>query len=408
MREPSTLEIPTVEQRKTNRIESIDLLRGIVMVLMAVDHARDYFHHSTGIAGEFSPTDLEHTTPAIFLTRFITHICAPVFIFLAGTSAFLYGQKTTKLGLFKFLMTRGLWLIVVEVVIMNFLWWFDIGFELINLQVIWAIGLCMVVLSLLIYLPQKVLLGIGLTIVAGHNFLEGIEMEGQSLLSVAWYILYQGGFVPLDDTHFVQFLYPILPWIGVIVLGYIFGNLYSRETLQKERLKWLLRLGVGSLLLFGILRYLNVYGDPVEWSPQKDLLFTSMSFFNLEKYPPSLDFLLFNLSIGFLLLYFLEEIRKKGASFFLVYGRVPFFYYVLHVLLLHLMAMGLVVITGKSWNTMILNRETFFSGLLESYGYSLPVVYLMAFLVVAILYYPCKIYMNYKKRNRTKWWLSYL
>ena len=266
----------------------------------------------------------------------------------------------------------------------------------------------MMALSLLIFLPKKILLLVGIAIVAGHNLLEGIEMEGQSFMSILWYIFYQGGFVPLNDHHFIQFLYPVLPWIGVIVLGYVFGNLYRRGIADKVRRNGLLKLGFGSLLLFLLLRLTNVYGDPVEWSSQENFVYTILSFFNLEKYPPSFDFLLFNLGIGLLLLYDLEKVRNKVASFFLVFGRVPFFYYVLHVLLLHVLAIVLLLITGDNWKTMILNRETFMSGLLEDYGYSLPMVYLMSLLVVAILYYPCKIYMRYKMRNRTHWWLSYL
>lgn len=398
----------TVELRKSTRIESIDLLRGIVMIIMALDHARDYFHHSTGIAGTFSPTDLDQTTPEIFFTRIITHICAPVFIFLAGTSAYLYGLKRTKAEVSKFLVTRGLWLVLVEIIVMNFVWWFDPGYELINLQVIWTIGICMMTLSVLIFLPKKWLLIVGLIIVTAHNLLEGIQMEGKSFISIIWYIIYQGGFVTISDNHFVQFLYPVLPWIGVIVLGYIFGSLYKRNVREEIRRKWLIGLGLGCIFLFIILRFFNIYGSVEEWSTQENSLFTFLSFLNLEKYPPSLNFLLFNLGIGFLLLYIIENARNRITSFIIVFGRVPFFYYVLHVLLLHVLAIIILIITGENWRTMVLNRETFMSGLLQDYGYSLFVVYLMSIVVVALLYYPCKLYMNYKMKNRTKWWLSYL
>lgn len=378
------------------------------MVIMALDHVRDYFHYSTGIGGEFSPTNLEKTTFIFFVTRFITHFCAPIFVFLAGTSAFLYGQKKTNKQLFKFLFTRGLWLVFVEIVIMNFIWWFDPAFEYINLQVIWAIGLCMMVLSVLIYLPKNILFGIGLIIVFGHNLLDSIEAEGEGLLSIGWYIFHQPGGFHIDAEHQVAFQYPILAWVGVIVLGYVFGNLYKRSLNESIRKKYLVWLGVGSILCFFILRAINNYGNPAEWSTQKTTLFTVLSFFNVEKYPPSLDYLLITLGPGFLFLYAVENFKNKVTSFFLVFGRVPFFYYVLHVLLIHSLAIIGLLITGQDWHTMILNNDAFRNGLIQNYGYPLWVVYLVWIFVVAILYYPCKKYMKYKINNRTKWWLSYL
>ncbi|AVI50015.1 hypothetical protein C5O00_02060 [Pukyongia salina] len=389
---------------KNTRIQSIDILRGIVMVIMALDHVRDYFH-----AGAFvsDPSNLETTTPILFFTRFITHFCAPVFVFLAGTSAFLYGRNKTKNQLFRFLFTRGLWLIFIEITLMSFLWWFDIKFQFFNLQVIWAIGLCMVVLSFLIYLPIKALIPLGLLIVFGHNLLDGITVEGNGPGSILWYILHQSAFIQFGDT-WVSFLYPILPWIGVIVLGYSFGTLYHREYHAPTRKRWLLYLGIGSTVLFIVLRGINIYGDMIPWAVQQNNTYTVLSFLQLTKYPPSLLFLLVTLGPSFLFLYVAEKVRTPASRFFLVYGRVPFFYYVLHVLLIHLAAMAGLVLTGKDWQLMILTMESFMSGELAGYGYSLGVTYLVWICIVLALYPVCNWYMKYKANNRDKWWLSYL
>ncbi len=389
----------------SKRIESIDLLRGVVMVIMALDHVRDYFHLNAFTAND--PTNLETTTPILFFTRFITHYCAPVFIFLAGTSAYLYGSKRKKNTLAKFLLSRGLWLIVVEIVIMNFIWWFDPAYGFINLQVIWAIGLAMVILSLLIYLPPKAILILGLILVFGHNLLDNINFEGQGLLAVLWYILHQGGGI-FTENRFILFMYPILPWIGVMSLGYIFGILYKPDFPVNRRKNLLLWLGAGCLMLFLILRIPNLYGDPQPWVGQETTAYTILSFLNVTKYPPSLVFLLVTLGPAFLFLYVTENIKNLATGFFLVFGRVPFFYYVLHILVIHLAAMLGLVITGGDWKIMILSGNIIASGQLDGYGYSLWIVYLVWIIIVILLYFPSKWYMRYKLQNRDKWWLSYL
>lgn len=235
---------------KSTRIESIDVLRGLVMVIMALDHTRDFFHYGSFFS---NPTNLETTTPFLFFTRFITHYCAPVFVFLAGTSAFLYGSKKTKPELFKFLFTRGLWLVFLEITLNNLLWKFDITFSRITLQVIWAIGLSMVALSFLIFLSRKAILIIGLIIVAGHNLLDGVVMQGNNFQSITWYILHQASIVQISDTKDIAIFYPILPWIGVMLLGYSLGYLYQKDFDPILRKKWLLRLGAGGILLFFVL-----------------------------------------------------------------------------------------------------------------------------------------------------------
>ncbi len=393
-------------QIKSTRIESIDILRGVVMVIMALDHVRDYFHYGAFFS---DPTNIETTTPFLFFTRFITHYCAPVFIFLAGTSAFLYGNKKTKPKLFKFLFTRGLWLIFLEVVLNNLIWWFDLSYGFIALQVIWAIGLSMVVLSLLIYLPKKLLLVIGLTLVAGHNLLDKVIAQGDSLDSIIWYILHQFKFLPVGDGQMIAFAYPVIPWVGLIVLGYCFGSFYTKDFNIKVRKKWLLALGLSSIALFFILRGINIYGDLVPWAIQDTSTKTIISFFNVTKYPPSLSYLLITIGPALLFLYGIEKVKNKITNFFLVYGRVPLFYYFLHILVIHVIAIIGLLISGDDWHKMILDSNAWKTGSLATgYGYSLFVVYMVWFGVIALLYFPCKKYMIYKANNKGKWWLSYL
>ncbi|WP_411768149.1 DUF1624 domain-containing protein [Winogradskyella sp. A3E31] len=390
---------------KSKRIESIDILRGLVMVIMALDHVRDYFHLNGFI---YDPTNLDTTTPELFFTRFITHFCAPVFIFLSGTSAFLYGRNKSKGDLSKFLFTRGLWLVFVEIVIMNFLWWFDPSFGFINLQVIWAIGICMIVLSLLIHLPKRILLVLGLLIVFGHNFLDGISMQGTNFNALLWYALHQGGFVPFSQEFAMAFTYPILAWIGIIALGYCFGQLYTKDFKAVTRKKNLLFLGLSAIALFFILRAFNIYGESNHWSQQSDLSYTIISFFNVTKYPPSLLFLFITLGPALLFIRWVETIKNKFTDVLLVYGRVPFFYYVLHILVIHLAAMVGLELTGGSWKQMILTNDVFMQGKLVGYGYSLFTTYLVWIGIVILLYFPSKAYMTYKLKNKDKWWLSYL
>ena len=389
---------------RSYRIESIDLLRGIVMVIMALDHVRDYFHSEAFIS---DPTNMETTTPELFFTRFITHFCAPVFIFLAGTSAFLYGRNKTKEQLFTFLFTRGIWLILLEITVMTFLWWFNVSFSFLNLQVIWAIGLCMVLLSLLIFLPKKVIIALGLLLVFGHNLLDGITVEGTGIGSIIWYILHQSTFVQIGDT-WIGFLYPIMPWIGLMSLGYVFGTLYNRNFDVSLRKKWLLSLGLGSIALFLVIRGINVYGDMAPWSIQKNSTYTFLSFFNVSKYPPSLLFLLITMGPSFLFLYASENIKNKVTNFLLVYGRVPLFFYVFHVMLIHLLAILGLILTGEDWKLMILTMDSLIDGTMAGYGYSLGVVYLVWMGVVLALYPISRWYMTYKANHREKRWLSYL
>lgn len=383
------------------------------MVIMALDHVRDYFH--LGVFGGLNdPTNLETTTPILFFTRFITHFCAPIFVFLAGTSGYLYSLKRSNQELSKFFFTRGLWLIFVEIVIMNFIWWFDASFGFVNLQVIWAIGICMIIMSLMIYLPNKIILAFGLLLVFGHNLTDGITAEGNSLSSVFWYILHQQHYFQISENHFLLIQYPILPWVGVMALGYCFGRLYNSSYNTELRKKWLLWLGISTTAFFFLVRGINIYGDLVAWSTQNSTTLTILSFLNITKYPPSLAFLLITLGPSFLFLYAIERIKNRTTNFLLVFGRVPFFYYVFHVLLIHLLAIIGQVITGGEWKLMIklmiLSNEKFDPDYLSlsEYGYNLWVVYIVWIFLIAILYPICKKYMLYKRNNKGQWWLGYL
>ena len=390
---------------KSTRIESIDVLRGLAMVIMALDHVRDYFHYGSFF---INPTDLDTTTPFLFFTRFITHNCAPAFIFLAGTSAFLYGSKKSKPQLFKFLFSRGLWLIFLEVAVNTLIWTFDLTYSFLIFQVIWAIGISMIALSLLIYLPKKAILVVGLILVAGHNLLDGIVMEGESVGSILWYILHQRVRLQLSPDFLVSLAYPVIPWIGLMALGYCFGTLYQKGFDATLRKRWLLGMGFGAIALFYILRGINGYGDLVPWSVQKDTIYTILSFFNVTKYPPSLVYLLITIGPALLFLYIIEPIKNKFTDILLVFGRVPLFYYFLHMLVIHSLAIVGLLVVGGNWRDMIFTGSDFLQAKLLNYGYSLFVVYIIWLAVVIMLYPLSKKYMIYKAKNRDKWWLSYL
>lgn len=394
------------EVLKNHRIQSIDLLRGLVMIIMALDHIRDYVNF-----GYLSsdPTNMDTTTPLLFFTRWITHFCAPIFIFLSGTSAFLYGTKRTKKQTAKFLFTRGLWLIFIELTVVNFAWVFDIGIGVHILQVIWAIGLCMIFLSILIFIPVKYLLGIGVLLVVGHNLLDGITRQGNDPLSIVWYVLHQSKFLSINNSQSVIiFAYPIIPWLGLMILGYCFGTFYEKKLDANIKKKWLLRLGVTSIILFILLRSINMYGDMAPWSQQKNFVYTFLSFLNTTKYPPSLMYILMTIGPALLFLYFTEKVQNKLSKMLVVIGRVPFYYYILHLYIIHLFGFIGLLILGENWKELIYTPKRFMSGYLADKGFDLWVTYLVWLLVIIILYPLCKKYQVYKANNPNKWWLSYL
>lgn len=384
------------------RIQSIDLLKGLVMVIMALDHVRDYFHYS---AFFFDATDPEQTTWPIFITRFITHFCAPAFSLLAGTSVFMIGKRKLPAELSSFLFKRGLWLVFVEIIIINFGWKFDINFTHIGLQTIWSLGISMIVLAGLIYLPKKIILAISIVIIFGHNLLDNIHFEGSSL----WSILHEYKQFEFIEGHKVLFAYSLLPWIAVMSLGYCFGSLYDSSFEVKKRKRILNNLGIGSLVLFLILIAINKYGNPVQWTNYGITSKTLMSIFDINKYPPSLLYLLITLGGTFLFLANAEKLKGKVVDFFCVFGRVPFFYYILHIYLIHLIAVFAAEFTGFGWQVMV-SMPTFATRVeaLKGYGFNLITVYVVWIIVILLLYPLCKKFDNYKQSHKEKWWLSYL
>ncbi|MDZ7615069.1 MAG: hypothetical protein U5K51_16280 [Flavobacteriaceae bacterium] len=259
----------------------------------------------------------------------------------------------------------------------------------------------------MIYLPKKAILVIGLVLVAGHNLLDHITMEGKGFNSIIWYFLHQRQFVlNLGVFDSVIFAYPVIPWIGLMALGYCFGTLYQKDFGEEKRKKWLLYLGFGTTALFFLIRGINMYGDLVPWSQQKITVYTLL-FFNVTKYPPSLVYILITTGPTFICLYLLETIKIRFTEFFLVFGRVPLFFYFLHVFVIHALAIIGILIFGGNWKDMIFDGPDFSPGLLD-YGYSLGVVYLVWIFVILILYPFSKKYMQYKANNKDKWWLSYL
>ncbi|MEO7264186.1 MAG: hypothetical protein ABIW38_04700 [Ferruginibacter sp.] len=382
------------------RIHSIDLLRGFVMIIMALDHVRDYFHWS---AQSYEPLDLSLTSPAIFLTRWVTHFCAPVFMFLAGTSAFFVGQRKTKKKLSFFLFTRGLWLMFLEITLIYFGWSFNIHFPVSALITIWALGVSMIALSALIYLPFKLILIIGIIIVCGHNLLDNFHVPGMGWKAFIWDELHEPR--PFNFYgHLIITGYPVLSWIGISALGYCFGALYKKDLDPVKRKQWLLILGGSTIALFVILRAANIYGDQQLWSIQQSALFSFFSFINVTKYPPSLLYTLITLGPAIIFLAFAENPLNGFTKFVSVYGRVPMFYYILHIYLIHLLAMLAAQLTGFGWKAMI--ADIFPS--IKGYGFSLPAVYVIWIAIVLALYPLCKWYDRYKTNHKEKWWLSYL
>jgi uncharacterized membrane protein len=392
--------------RQTNRIESIDFLRGLVIIIMALDHVRMYFALGTWYA---EPTNLATTTPLLFFTRWITHFCAPVFVFLAGTSAFLYGLK--KLSVKEtawFLFTRGLWFIFVEVVIVNFAWTFDITYSFIILQVIWAIGLSMIVLAGLVFLPNWLIFIIGMILVFGHNLLDTFTVQGSSIQDVIWHVLHQPGTIFIDSTRFANVVYPVLPWIGLMALGYVFGTFYREDFPAEQRKRRLFAIGIGATLLFLILRGFNLYGEPREWVMLNTPVFRLMSFLNTTKYPPSLHFLLMTMGPALILLATIEPIQSRLAKPVITFGRVPFFFYVVHLYVIHGLAMLFLMYQGREGSEYVFSSAGISSGALSNFGLSLGAVYVIWLLVVILLYPICRWYQKYREQNPSKWWLSYL
>jgi len=394
------------QKKVSTRIGSIDLLRGTVMIIMAIDHVRDYFHRDSFL---YDPTDLGHTNPALFFTRWITHFCAPVFVFLAGISAHLYGVRKGPKALSFFLLTRGVWLIFAELFIIALGWSFNPLYPYFNLQVIWAIGVSMIALAAMIRLPPRLILLTGLVLIAGHNWLDNVHIPGEGPAAILWDVLHDGGTFHIGHTPvFVR--YPVLPWIGILAVGYCVGQLYRPGADAGERRSILLCLGAGAITLFIVLRALNVYGDHALWSVQKDTVFSIMSFLNVTKYPPSLLYVLMTLGPAMVFLSLSEKIRQGWSERILVFGRVPMFYYIVHIYGAHLLAVVGAAISIHNWRIMFFlpTRPAWVPGL-KGYGFDLLTVYAVWLTVILLLYPLCKRFDRYKRKHQsTKWWLSYL
>jgi uncharacterized membrane protein len=390
---------------KRNRVESIDVLRGIVMITMAIDHVRDYFHYDAFL---YDPTDLSHTNLLLFFTRFITHYCAPVFVFLAGMSAYLYGANKSRSELTYYLFTRGMWLVFAELFIVTLAWTFNPSFPVFNLQVIWAIGISMIVLSAMISLKRKYILVIALLLIVGHNLLDHIHVPGSGIASFLWSVLHDPK--DFDVGQFSIFVrYPVMPWTGIIALGYYFGSLYNYSYNPEKRRRILSSAGFAAIALFLLLRSVNIYGDPAHWSLQKNQLFTVLSLLNVTKYPPSLLYILVTLGPPLVFLGRAEKPVNRITSRLAVFGRVPFFYYVLHLYLIHLLAVIGAALSGHNWSDMILSDRVNRVPGLKGYGFSLGTVYLVWVALILLLYPCCKWFDRFKRTHQANnRWLTYL
>jgi uncharacterized membrane protein len=381
----------------SSRLESVDILRGVIMILMALDHTRDFF----GITG-FSPTDLVQTTISLFFTRWITHFCAPVFFLLTGTGAYLSLRRKSKRELSQFLFTRGLWLIFLELTLFRcFGFQFNFDYHVTLLNVLWALGWAMIVLSLLVHLPLSLTTAFGLVMIAGHNLLDSIQSS-----NVMWSILHSPNFILESPQHSIFVGYPLIPWIGVTAVGYSLGQIYA-WTSQRRR-TFLLRSGLGITATFVILRDTNFYGDPVRWSTQKSAAFTLLSFLNTNKYPPSLLFLLMTLGPALVLLWAIDGRTPQLLRPALIFGRVPMFYYLLHMPLIHLIAVAACYAryAHAHWMFESPTISQFPITPPPGWGFSLPIVYLIWICVVIALYPLCRWFAALKQRCSDAW-LSY-
>jgi uncharacterized membrane protein len=381
----------------SKRIESVDVLRGIVMVIMALDHTRDFF----GTFG-INPQNFETTTVPLFFTRFVTHICAPTFFLLTGTGAGLASQSRSPSQLSRYLITRGLLLIVLELTLLRGLaYQFNFDYQVTLLLVIWALGWAMIFLGLIVFLPVPAIAAIGLVMIAGHNALDGVQWNHW-----LWSVLHRPGFL-LQGDHTVFVAYPLVPWLGVTAVGYALARVYRWE--PERRRRFLMTWGLVCVAGFVVLRTFNLYGDPVPWTTQGTTAFTVLSFLNTNKYPPSLLFLLMTLGPALLILRGIDRTVPTWLRPMLVYGRVPFFYYFVHFGLIHVLAALTAKVRNGSMHYLFesptLGRYPFTPP--PDWGFPLPVVYAIWIAVVIVLYWPCKRMAHLKATGRHPW-LSYL
>jgi len=387
---PSDILTPSAPGGGRARIISIDALRGLVILLMLLDHTREFFFLHAQVS---DPMDVATTEPALFFTRLLAHLCAPVFVALTGVSAYLYGSaKNGPADASAFLFTRGLFLVALEWTVINFAWTFDLTPALVFLQVIWAIGLSMIALALLLRLPRAGLIGLGLIIVLGHNLLDPVNFTPDRWGYTAWTILHDRGLLDLPWGGQARTSYPLLPWIGVIALGYGIGPWFDAHVSPVTRRRRLMLLGGAALALFLLLRSINHYGEPLPWTAERDALHMAMSFLNLTKYPPSADFLLLTLGIGAILLALFERLPRPAIAWLVVFGSAPLFFYILHLYLLH----GLNRLAGA-----LMQQE----GLVSVP--SVAAVWLLAAAVAFPCWFACRWFARHKRASN-RWWMRYL
>ena len=384
------------------RLSSIDFVRGLVIVIMALDHIRDLLH-TTSLSQD--PADLNTTTPALFFTRWITHFCAPTFVFLAGTSAYLMSKAQNDPSRTRnFLLSRGLWLILLELTVICFGIFSDIQFRTFLLQVIFAIGSGFVILSCLLRLPGKVIGAIGLFIVLLHDALPNPDLSGHKTAEIIWSLFFKRGFFTFGARGLI-IGYPIVPWLGIMLLGFGFGRAFELDAARRKRL--LLLSGSIALFLFVLLRFFNGYGDSKPWSPQSTPVFSALSFLNVTKYPPSLLYTCMTLSVMFFILALAEGRDNRVIRFFITYGRVPMFFYLLHWYFVHASMYVMLLLQGVTWQQMPLGMMQF-GRPEQGVGLELPYVYLYWAGLIVFMYPLCRWYGRYKAANRHNKWLSYL
>ncbi|WP_343521860.1 heparan-alpha-glucosaminide N-acetyltransferase domain-containing protein [Pedobacter sp.] len=397
------LAMDAAQTTRSKRILSIDILRGLVMIIMALDHTRDFFHIGA-ITGD--PLNPDTTTGMLFFTRWITHFCAPTFVFLSGLSAYLSAQHKTPGSASSFLAKRGLWLIFVELAIITFGLTFNPGYNFLILQVIWAIGTSMIFLAIFSRLSYKVVLIVGLLLVFGHNlfnlFPAPADPDGGLLLKV--FFTASGTVVPLSGKHFIYVFYAILPWTGIMFIGYGVGYWFKTGYAAEHRQRNLFIAGLFAILVFISLRLINIYGDPAPRKEYHDLFKNLLAFFNVSKYPPSLQYACMTLGPAMLFLAVTEKLNNWFTKVTSVYGAVPFFYYVLHFYLLHTLLVIVFFATGHGTKEIVQVPFMFRPAI---FGFHLPLVYLIWLAVVTSLYWPCKWFKRYKETHR-QWWLSYV
>ncbi|EKE80629.1 DUF1624 domain-containing protein [Idiomarina xiamenensis] len=373
------------------RINSIDAMRGLVILLMLLDHVRERFFLHMQVS---DPMLISETSASLFWSRFAAHFCAPIFIFLTGLSAWLFAQSRqfdlTQTR--QFLWRRGLFLLLLEVTLVTFSWMGS--YHTIWLQVIWAIGLCMLVLAVCVNWPRWLLLSVGLLLVGGHNLLTPINLQPEQWGYSLWTILHDRGWLLTDAAVNIKVSYPVLPWIGVILLGYAAGPLYAKQQPAAQRLRWLLWLGIGCLLAFALLRGGNLYGETLPWQMMDSVAQTLMSVFNVTKYPPSLNFLLVTLGVMFIALALLEKYNSRLNNYLSIYGGAPMFFYLLHLYLLLALYQLALAYFGA-------NQGDYFG------VDSMAQVWLISALLAFALYWPTRRFAQYKRASRQAW-IKYL